>query len=147
MDIVLRAVVLFLFVFLVMRVSGRRELSSITPMDLVLLIVLGDLIQQGITQDDYSVTGAMIAVATIAAMQVFSSYLTFKSKTARRVVDGDPLVVVQDGKVIEHNLRRERMTEEDLAQAARLNQIGSFDEIAWAVLEPNGQISFIKKQG
>jgi uncharacterized membrane protein YcaP (DUF421 family) len=147
MDIVLRAVVLFLFVFLVMRVSGRRELSSITPMDLVLLIVLGDLIQQGITQDDYSVTGAMIAVATIATMQGFSSYLTFRSKTARRVVDGDPLVVVQDGKVIEHNLRRERMTEEDLAQAARLNQIGSFDEIAWAVLEPNGQISFIKKQG
>ena len=146
MDIVVRAVVLFAFVFLIIRVSGRRELSSITPIDLVLLIILGDLIQQGITQSDNSVTGAMIAVATIAAMQVFASYLAFRFRFARRVLDGDPIVVVQDGRVIERNLRRERMTEDDLAEEARLNDIASFDEIAWAVLEPTGQISFIKKQ-
>jgi uncharacterized membrane protein YcaP (DUF421 family) len=147
MDIVLRAVVLFLFVFLVLRVSGRRELSSITPIDFVLLIIVGDLVQQGITQDDSSVTGAMIAVATIASMQVLASYLSFRFRAARRALEGDPLVVMQDGNVIEHNLRRERISEEDLAEEARMNQIGSFDDIAWAVLEPNGSISFIKKQG
>jgi uncharacterized membrane protein YcaP (DUF421 family) len=145
MDIVLRAAVLFLFVFLVLRVSGRRELSSITPIDFVLLIIVGDLVQQGITQNDSSVTGAMIAVATIASMQVLASYLSFKFRAARRALEGDPLVVMQDGKVIEHNLRRERISEEDLAEEARMNQIGSFDEVAWAVLEPNGSISFIKK--
>jgi uncharacterized membrane protein YcaP (DUF421 family) len=145
-DIVFRSVVLFLFVFLVIRVSGRREMSSLTPIDLLLLVVLGDLIQQGITQDDYSVTGAMIAVATIAALSVFASYLAFRFGFARRVLDGDPLVVVQDGRVIERNLRRERMTEEDLAEEARLQKIASFDEIEWAVLEPSGHISFIKKQ-
>lgn len=147
MDIVFRSVVLFLFVFLVVRVSGRRELTSLTPIDLVLLIVVGDLIQQGITQNDESITGAVIAVATIASMQVAASYLAFRFRFARRVLDGDPIVVVQDGRVIERNLRRERMTEEDLAEEARLNQIGSFDEVAWAVLEPSGQISFIKKDG
>jgi uncharacterized membrane protein YcaP (DUF421 family) len=147
MDIVLRSIVLFLFVYLVMRVSGRRELSSLTAVDLVLVIVLGDLIQQGITQDDYSVTGAMIAVATIAGMQVLMSWVSFRSARARRVLEGDPIVVVQDGNVIEHNLARERMTAEELAEEMRLNQIGTLDEVAWAVLESNGQISFIKKQG
>jgi uncharacterized membrane protein YcaP (DUF421 family) len=147
MDIVLRSIVLFLFVYLVMRVSGRRELSSLTAVDLVLVIVLGDLIQQGITQDDYSVTGAMIAVATIAGMQVLMSWISFRSARARRVLEGDPIVVVQDGNVIEHNLARERMTAEELAEEMRLNQIGTLDEVAWAVLESNGQISFIKKQG
>ena len=147
MDIVLRSIVLFLFVYLVMRVSGRRELSSLTAIDLVLVIVLGDLIQQGITQDDYSVTGAMIAVATIAGMQVLASWISFRSARARRVLEGDPIVVVQNGNVIEHNLARERMTAEELAEEMRLNQIGTLDEVAWAVLESNGHISFVKKQG
>ena len=84
MDIALRAVALYAFVILVMRVMGRRELSSLTAVDLVLLIVLGDAIQQGLTQDDYSVTGAVIAVSTIGALQVGSSYLAFRSKRARK---------------------------------------------------------------
>jgi len=147
MDIVLRSIVMFVFVYLVMRVSGRRELSSLTAIDLVLVIVLGDLIQQGITQDDYSVTGAMIAVGTIAGMQVFASWISFRSARARRVLEGDPIVVIQDGNVIERNLARERMTAEELSEEMRLNQIGSIDEVAWAVLESNGQISFVKKQG
>ena len=147
MYIVFRSIVMFVFVYLVMRVSGRRELSSLTAIDLLLVIVLGDLIQQGITQDDYSVTGAMIAVGTIAGMQVFASWISFRSARARRVLEGDPIVVIQDGNVIERNLARERMTAEELAEEMRLNQIGSIDEVAWAVLESNGQISFIKKEG
>jgi uncharacterized membrane protein YcaP (DUF421 family) len=147
MDIVFRAFVLFAFLLLVMRVSGRRELSSLTPFDLLLLVVVGDLIQQGLTQSDNSVTGAMIAVATIAGLSVFTSWLSFRSRTARRVLEGEPIVLVQNGNVIETNLRRERMTEDELTEEMRLNQIGTLDEVAWAVLEPNGQISFVKKQG
>jgi uncharacterized membrane protein YcaP (DUF421 family) len=147
MDIVFRAFVLFAFLLLVMRVSGRRELSSLTPFDLLLLVVVGDLIQQGLTQSDNSVTGAMIAVATIAGLSVFTAWLSFRSRTARRVLEGEPIVLVQNGNVIETNLRRERMTEDELTEEMRLNQIGTLDEVAWAVLEPNGQISFVKKQG
>ena len=84
MDIVLRAAFLFAFVFVLMRAIGKRELSSLEPFDLVLLIVLGDAIQQGLTQDDYSVTGAVIAVSTIGAIQVTSSYLAFRSKRVRK---------------------------------------------------------------
>jgi uncharacterized membrane protein YcaP (DUF421 family) len=145
MDIVLRAIVLYAFVVFVMRVIGRRELSSMTPFDLVLLIVLGDAIQQGLTQDDYSVTGALLAVATIASLQVFTSYLSFRSEKARKVFEGDPLVIVDHGEIVERNLTRERMTKEEIAEEARQQQIASFDEIEWAILEANGSISFIKK--
>ena len=145
MDIALRALALYVFITLIMRILGRRELSTLAPSDLVLLIVLGDTVQQGLTQDDYSVTGAVIAVATIAALQVLASWISFRSKRARRVLEGEPVVVVQDGKVIEKNLHRERMTREDIAEEMRVQQIASFDELQWAILENNGQMSFIKK--
>jgi len=145
MDIVLRAVGLYVFMVLLMRVLGRRELSSLSPADLVLLIVLGDAVQQGLTQDDYSVTGALIAVSTIAALQVISSYVVYRSRRARRILEGEPVVVIQDGKLMERNLQRERMSEDDLAEEMRLQQIASFDDVQWAILENNGQISFVKK--
>src|SRR4051794_6689772 len=145
MDIALRALFLYAFIVFVMRVIGRRELSSLSAVDLVLLIVLGDAIQQGLTQDDYSVTGAVIAVSTIAAVQVGSSYLTFRSKRAQKVIEGLPILVIQDGNLIESNLKRERLTEDEVAEEMRAQQIGSFDEVQWAILETNGQISFVKK--
>jgi uncharacterized membrane protein YcaP (DUF421 family) len=145
MDIVLRAVALYLFIVFVMRVIGRRELSSLAPTDLVLLIVLGDAIQQGLTQDDYSVTGALIAVSTIASLQVLTSWLGFRSDRARKVFEGLPIVLVEDGKIIEKNLKRERMTEDEVAEEMRMQQIASFDEVQWGILETNGSISFVKK--
>jgi uncharacterized membrane protein YcaP (DUF421 family) len=147
MDIVLRAVVLYAFMVFLMRVIGRRELSSMTPFDLVLLIVLGDAIQQGLTQDDYSVTGAMLAIGTIATLQVFTSYLSFRSSKARKVFEGQPIVLVDRGEIVRENLKRERMTEDEVAEEMRASQIGSLDEVEWAILEANGSISFIKKSG
>lgn len=145
MDIVLRAVVLYVFIVFVMRVIGRRELSSMTPFDLVLLIILGDAIQQGLTQDDYSVTGAIVAVATIATLQVLTSYLSYRSKKARTVLEGDPIVLVDHGQIVQGNLKRERMTEDEVAEEMRQQQIPSLDEVEWAIIEANGSISFIKK--
>jgi uncharacterized membrane protein YcaP (DUF421 family) len=146
MDIAVRGIALFFFVYLLTRVIGRRELSSLQPFDLILLIVLGDAIQQGLTQDDYSVTGALIAVGTMAALQVLTSYVSFKLPWARRVLDGNPIVIVQDGHVIEKNLKRERLTVEDVAEQARAQQIASLEDVQWAVFETSGSISFIPKQ-
>jgi uncharacterized membrane protein YcaP (DUF421 family) len=145
MDIALRALFLYAFIIFVMRVIGRRELSSLSAVDLVLLIVLGDAIQQGLTQDDYSLTGAVIAVSTIAAVQAGTSYLSFRSTRARKVLEGNPIVVVQDGKLLEENLKRERMTSDEVAEEMRMQQIASFDEVKWGIVENNGQISFVKK--
>ena len=145
MDIALRAVFLYAFVVFLMRVMGRRELSSLTAVDLVLLIVLGDAIQQGLTQDDDSVTGAVIAISTIAALQVGSSYLSYKSRRVRRVLEGEPIVIVQDGKLIGRNLKRDRLTEGDVAEEMRAQQIASVEDVEWGILESNGTMSFIPK--
>jgi uncharacterized membrane protein YcaP (DUF421 family) len=146
MDLAIRAIALYLFVVFVMRVVGRRELSSLTAIDLVLLIVLGDAIQQGLTQDDYSVTGAVIVVSTFAILQVGTSYLGFKSKRARSILEGQPLVLIEDGQLIEGNLRRQRLTPDDVAEEMRLQQILSFADVEWAILESNGRMSFIEKR-
>src|SRR5882757_10839541 len=101
MDIVLRAAVAYVFIIVLLRVTGRRELSSMGPTDLVLLVVMGDLIQNGVTQSDMSVTGVTIAVTTFALLSVASSYLVFRSRRARGIIEGTPLIVVQDGKPVE----------------------------------------------
>jgi uncharacterized membrane protein YcaP (DUF421 family) len=145
MDIVLRATVAFLFVFCLLRLIGRRELSSLEPFDLILLVVIGDLIQQGVTQSDMSLTGSVLAVGTFAGLAVLFSYLVFRLRVLRPVLEAPALIVVQDGKPIERNLRRERMTVEELVAEARQQQIGSLDDVRWAVLEGIGKISFLRK--
>ena len=147
MDLVLRAIVGFIFVLFLTRVVGRRELSSLQPFDLIMLVMIGDLVQQGVTQNDFSVTGALLVGGTIGLLTVFVSYTSFRFLTLRPMLDGDPVIVVEDGKPIDRNLRRNRITLEELAAAARQNQIDSLDDIRWAVLETNGRLSFIPKSG
>jgi uncharacterized membrane protein YcaP (DUF421 family) len=144
MDIVLRAIIIYVLVFVFTRALGRRELSTLQPFDFILLVVIGDLIQSGVTQNDLSVTGVLIVVCTIGILQVVISYLGFRFRRMRPVLQGEPIVLVENGQLIERNMRRERLTLDDLAEKARLSEIGSIDEIKWAVLETNGDISFIK---
>jgi len=146
MDLVLRAFVTFTFIFIVTRLVGRRELSSLEPFDLILLVVLGDLVQQGVTQDDYSITGAFIVIATMGLMSVGTSYLSFRSRRLRRVMEGVPIVLVENGRLIERNLRRERLTVDELTEQARAHELESIDDIRLAVLETNGEISVIPKK-
>ena len=145
MDLVIRAAVAFLFVFFLTRVIGRRELSSMQPFDLIMLVMIGDLVQQGVTQNDFSVTGALLVGGTITLLTVAVSYASFRFPRLRPVLDGDPVIVLEDGKPIDRNLRRNRITIEELAAAARQEQLSSLDDVRWAVLETNGRISFIPK--
>jgi uncharacterized membrane protein YcaP (DUF421 family) len=146
MDIVLRATVAFLFVLLVTRVVGRRELSSLQPFDLILLVMIGDLVQQGVTQNDFSVTGLILAAGTIAVLTVATSYSSFKFPRLRPVLDGEPMVVLERGEPVMKNLARNRVTVDELRAAARHEGYASLDEIEWAVLETSGQFSFIAKR-
>ena len=145
MDLVIRAVVGFAFILLLTRAVGRRELSSMEPFDLILLVVIGDLVQQGITQNDFSVTGLMLVTATIALLTVGVSFASFKFPRLRPVLDGEPIIVVEDGKPIDRNLRRNRITQEELAAAARQEGIAHIGDVRWAVLETSGKISFVEK--
>jgi uncharacterized membrane protein YcaP (DUF421 family) len=145
MDIVVRGIIMFVFVWFVTRAVGRRELSTLEPFDLILLIVLGDLIQQGVTQNDFSVTGAMIAGGTMAVMTVLFSWLAFRFWRLQPILVGDPVILVARGKTIDRNLQRNRITREELAAQARMQQVAHIADIEWAVLETSGTISVIPK--
>jgi uncharacterized membrane protein YcaP (DUF421 family) len=145
MDVVLRAVIIYVLVFGFTRALGRRELSTLQPFDLILLIVIGDLIQSGVTQNDLSVTGVIMVLCTIGTLEVLTSYLGFRFRRIRPILQGEPIVLVENGKLIERNMRRERLTLDDLAEKARLSEIAAIEDIRWAVLETNGDISFIKQ--
>jgi uncharacterized membrane protein YcaP (DUF421 family) len=146
MDLVIRATVVFFFILFVTRVVGRRQLGEMEPFDLILLVVLGDLVQQGITQSDESVTGTLIVISTIALLSVAVSWLSFRLPPLRRVTEGEPLVLVQDGKPLERNMRRERITIEDIQEEARRAQIASVSDLQWAILEDDGHISCIPRR-
>ena len=146
MDLVIRATVVFFFILLVTRIAGRRELAELEPFDLILLVVLGDLVQQGITQSDESVTGTLIVISTIGLLSVAVSWLSFRSRRVSMLTGGEPLVLIQDGRPIERNLRRERITLKDVQEEARRSQIASLAELEWAILEDDGHISCIPRR-
>jgi uncharacterized membrane protein YcaP (DUF421 family) len=142
MDLVLRTVFVFVLIFVVTRAVGRRELSSMEPFDMILLVVLGDLVQQGVTQSDNSLTGATTVIATLAVLTVLTAWLSFRVRRLRPLLEGEPVVIIADGRILERNLHRQRMTVEEVEAEARQQQISDLDDVRFAVLETNGKISF-----
>jgi uncharacterized membrane protein YcaP (DUF421 family) len=145
MDIVLRAAIIFVALYLLVRLMGKRELGQLTPFELIVLIVIGDLIQQGVTQNDFSMTGAIIAISTIALLAVAMSWATYLWPRAERLLEGEPRVVIRDGEILTDNLRRDRLTRAEIEAEMRLAGIARLSDVAWAILETQGKISFIQR--
>lgn len=145
MDIVFRATVMFFILFLLIRLLGKRELGQMTPFEFVVLVVLGDLIQQGVTHNDFSLTGATLAICTFAFWALVLSWTAYLFPRAKDLLEGTPRVVVRNGEIVEDNLRRDRLTRDEILSEMRLAGIGQMSEVAWAILEPQGKMSFIKK--
>ncbi|MBA2635396.1 MAG: DUF421 domain-containing protein [Sphingomonas sp.] len=145
MDVVLRASIIFWMLFLLLRLLGKRELGQMTPFEFVSLIVLGDLVQQAVTHNDYSMTAATLAVATFGFWALIFGWVDFRSKRLRKLIDGEPRVLVRDGEVIEAMLLRDKISVDEVFSEMRLAGIASVDQVDWAILETNGKISFIEK--
>jgi uncharacterized membrane protein YcaP (DUF421 family) len=145
MDIVIRASVMFAILFALLRLMGKRELGQMTPFELVMLVVVGDLIQQGITHNDFSLTGATLAISTFAFWTVVLGWVVYLSPRARRVIEGTPRVLVRNGTLVEANLRRDRLTRTEIESEMRLAGIAHLEKVAWAILEPEGKISFVRR--
>jgi uncharacterized membrane protein YcaP (DUF421 family) len=143
MEIVLRASVVFWFLWLVVRGTGKRSLSELTPLDLLLVVVIGDLVQQGVTQEDMSMTGAILAASVFVGWTLVADWLERRSDRARRLLSGEPVIVLRDGEPLTKRLEQERISVDDLKEAARLEGYGDLDEIEYAVLETDGKFSFI----
>jgi uncharacterized membrane protein YcaP (DUF421 family) len=145
MQIIVRSLVLFLFVWIVTRGMGRKELAELSSFELILVIAMGDLIQQGVTGDDRSVTGAMLAVATFAVLTIALSYLSFRSAKIARVAEGRPRIIIRDGEVFDDVVRVERLTLDEVKDAAREQGIADLLQIRLGVLEADGTFSFIRE--
>ena len=144
MEIVLRAAAIFLFLWVLTRVIGKKELAEMSAFELVLIVTIGDLVQQGVTQEDMSVTGAMLAVGTIAMLVVAMSYVGFRWPGSKRVIEGVPVIVVDDGEIVGEVIDIERLTRDEVISAAREQGIADIADVRFAVLEPDGAFAFVR---
>jgi uncharacterized membrane protein YcaP (DUF421 family) len=145
MEIVARAVIVFFFLWVVTRAVGRNELGELSTFQLLLFVVMGDLVQQAVTQQDYSVTAAVLAVSSFAVLSVVLGWLQYRFKRARPVITGVPLIIVKDGEPLTDALANERMTLDDIYTQARQQGIRRLGEIELAILETDGKVSFFTR--
>ena len=145
MELVFRALVAFFVLFLITRVVGRRALGQLSAFELLLLLVMGDLIQQGVTQEDYSLTGAAIVVSVFSLLAIAISYLSWRFPALRPTLDGKPVVIIRQGELLEDAMRAERLPADELFEAMRREGIRSMDEVDMGVLESNGSYSFLRR--
>lgn len=145
MEIVIRATVVFFFLWIVTRAVGRSTLGELSTFQLLLYVTMGDFVQQAVTQQDFSVTGGILAVSTFALLTVAFGWLAWRFRRLRPVIEGPPLVIVRDGVPLLDTLKQERMTLEDLYSAARQQGLQRLRDIEMAVLESDGKVSFFTR--
>lgn len=143
MELVIRATLIYWFLWLVVRGTGKRSLAELTPLDLILIVVIGDLVQQGVTQEDMSVTGAMVAVSVFVVWTLSADALGRRWRGAAKLFAGQPMIVVREGNPIMESLKRERVTLEELKEAARMEGVADLADVQFAVLETDGRFSFV----
>ena len=150
MEIVIRAVIIFAFLWVVTRAVGRTTLGELSTFELLLYVTMGDLVQQGVTQQDFSMTGAMLAVGTFALLTVAFSWTQWRFPRLRPAITGRPILVFENGKPVESAMKSERFAIADLLVSARAQGIKHTSEIEYAVLEADGRLSiftFDEKSG
>lgn len=147
MDVVIRASVVFFLLYVLVRIMGKRELGQMTPFELIVLVVIGDLVQQGVTHNDFSLVGASLAVITMGFWALLLSWASYLSRRMESLLDGEPRVIVRKGEIVKENLRRDRLTPAEILSEMRLAGIGHLSEVEWAILEPRGKMSFIQRRG
>ena len=147
MEIVARATIVFFFMFVLMRGTKRRTISDLSPLEMILLVVLGDIVQSGVTQEDMSLSGVVLAVSTFAFWISVLNWVTWRSDRARVLLQGVPLVVVKDGELVMATLAQEKVPVAEVNEAARQEGIGDLAEVKIGILEVSGRFSFIKKDG
>jgi uncharacterized membrane protein YcaP (DUF421 family) len=146
MDSVIRAAVIYLFLFIVFRIAGKRSLAEITTFDFILLLIIGEAASDGLINNDFSFTNAALLILTLVGIDILISLLTGRSQVFSKVVDSVPLILVDKGKLLKDRMEKVRVSEEDLLQYARESQgVERLDQIKYAVLEKSGGVSIIPK--
>ena len=147
MDAVLRGAVIFIFLLVLFRLTGKRTLNAVTTFDLVLLLIISEAAQNAMIGQDYSMTNSFLVILTLVSLDVLLSVVKQRSRRAEKVLDGAPLLIVERGKLLEERMHKSRVDQEDVMAAARLHQgLERLEQIKYAVLEINGEISIIPEE-
>jgi uncharacterized membrane protein YcaP (DUF421 family) len=146
MELIVRTSVIYFFLLVLVRATGRRELTEMSAFEFLVLVTMGDIVQQGITQEDMSITGAILAISTMAVWSVILGYVTYRWRKTESVISGIPVMIIRDGKLLEEALHIERVPQDEVKEAARSQGIDDLRKIKVGIIEPDGQFSFIKEQ-
>jgi uncharacterized membrane protein YcaP (DUF421 family) len=142
-ELVVRAVVVYAFLLVLLRLSGKRQVGQLAPFDLVLLLVLSNSVQNSMSGDDKSITGGLILAAVLVGMNWVVGWLTYRSKSLEALIEGRPVILVHDGHIDHRAMRRVQMTKHELEAALRTSGCAGPEEVRFAVLENNGQVTVI----
>jgi uncharacterized membrane protein YcaP (DUF421 family) len=145
-EVVLRATLIYLFAQVVMRLIGRKELGRYSNFDVVLLFLVSVAVRKSLVKDDESLTTAFLALATLGAWDRFFSWLSSRSRKAARVLEGTPVELVRDGRLLEDNMRRSLISKEELLSRLRANGTESLRRVRAAYMEPDGKVTFLMKK-
>jgi uncharacterized membrane protein YcaP (DUF421 family) len=145
-EFVLRGAVIYCFLLLLLRLTGKRQVGQMSPFDLVLLLVLSNAVQNSMNGGDNTITGGLILATTLVCLNWIVGWLTFNSKNIETLIEGRPVVLVHDGKVYRESMRSVQMTQHELEASLRANGYAGPEEVRFAVLENNGQLTVIPKK-
>jgi uncharacterized membrane protein YcaP (DUF421 family) len=148
MDTVIKTALIYFILLVLMRLAGRRTLAQVTTFDAILLLIIGGTTQRALLGQDYSVTNALIVVVTLVLIDVVLSLVERDNRTFSKIVNGSPLIVVEDGRLLQSRLRWSRLTEDEIMATARNRHgIERLEDIKFAILEASGSISIIPAAG
>jgi len=145
-DIALRTAAIYFVVLAGMRLIGKGEIGQMTPFDLVLLLLIANAVQNAMTGPDVTLAGGIVAATTLLVINFLLTQLAWRSKNMRRLVEGTPTLLIHNGKLIQKNLNKEKITHEELEQSIREHGVAGLAEVAQATLEIDGAISVLKKE-
>lgn len=144
-ELVIRGTVIYFFMFILMRIWGKKHLSEVTTFDFILLLFISEAVQNSLVDDDHSLFGGMIVITTFLIWSTILNKLTFRSRKFEMLIDGEPKIIVKDGKMIREVLRKEEITEQELYESFRENGVLDLKDVKQATIETNGHISVVQK--
>ena len=144
-EFILRAVLIYFTIFLLFRIMGKKQLGQMSPFDLILLLIVSESVSNGLGAADSSLTAALISASTLLSMSYFMDLMAFKSKKFEKWIEGEPQIIIANGKVRQSTRKKEMITPEELKSALRKENIDDVKDVKYAILETNGKLTVIKK--
>ena len=145
LDVIFRSTVIYLFIVAALRLFGKKELAQLSVIDLVFILLISNSVQNAMVGPETTLQSGIIAAATLFAINFLFKYFLFRSQKLSKLVQGEPVMLIHEGNVIEHNLKRERMTLQELEAAVREHGIENISDVNLAVLEVDGNISILSE--